>query len=346
VKIVHAVRSDGFAGVERHVARLARAQTRAGHDVTVVGGDLVAMHDAVDDARVRLLPARTTVDVARALQAEGRRADVLHVHMTAAEVAATVAGTLRPGSAPVVATRHFASRRGNGRLGPVVAAVARRRVAAQLAISRYVADAVDGPTVVVPPGVEDVPDGPEASGREHVVLMVQRLEPEKRTDLGVRAFAASGLAERGWRLEIAGSGTERAALEALVARLGLTRHVVFLGARRDVGALMTRAGLLVAPCPIEGLGLSVLEAMASGLPVVAAGAGGHVETLGGLDPAALYPPLDPGAAGLRLAELAASPRRRDVLASAARDRQRARFTPAAQVAATDAVYRHVVERAR
>ncbi|MEK8227833.1 glycosyltransferase [Oerskovia sp. M15] len=207
----------------------------------------------------------------------------------------------------MVATRHFARPRGSGPAAGVTAAVARRPVRAQIAISQYVADHIDGDSAVVHPGIDDRPEGVGAAGRDRSILLVQRLEPEKRTDLGILAFAASGLPADGWRLVVAGDGSQRGDLETIVAREGLGEHVELLGARSDVDALMQRAGILLAPCPVEGLGLSVLEAMANALPVVAAGAGGHLETLGGLEPLALYPPTDIARAGEHLAVLAASP---------------------------------------
>ena len=48
--------------------------------------------------------------------------------------------------------------------------------------------------------------------------------------------------------------------------------------------------MLIAPCPVEGLGLTLLEAMAGGLPVVAAEAAGHLDVLAGLDSRAMFPP--------------------------------------------------------
>ncbi|WP_166850240.1 glycosyltransferase family 4 protein [Isoptericola sp. BMS4] len=349
MRILHAVRSDGFAGVERHVATLARAQASAGHDLVVVGGAAGPTTRAAGPA-VRHRLAATTADVVRALVAEasGRSGEppphVVHVHMTAAEVAATLAG-LRVRLPPVVSTRHFALPRGSGPAGRAVAAVARRRVAAQVAISEHVAARVDGASVVVRPGVAPRHDALPAAARDRVVLMAQRLEPEKRTDLGVRAFADSGLADRRWRLQVAGDGSQAAATRALADELGVGHAVDLLGARDDVESLMRRASLLLAPCPVEGLGLTVVEGMAAGLPVVAAGAGGHLETLGGLDPLALYPPGEPGQAATRLARLATDPARRDAYARAAQARQRHEFTPGRQAADVLAVYRAVLERA-
>jgi glycosyltransferase involved in cell wall biosynthesis len=338
VRILHAVRSDGFAGVERRVARLARAQSAAGHQVAVVGGAPAGMRASVGDPTVPLRPAATAAEVVSLLRRHGPSADVVHVHMTAAESAAAVAARTARGFPPVVTTRHFARRRGHGARGAVVAAVASSVVREQIAISRYVAEHVDGPSTVVPVGVEARPDGATAREREPVVLVVQRLEPEKRTDVALDAFAASGLAAAGWRLEVAGDGSLRAELAAQAERLGIGGTTRFLGASDDVDGLLSRAALLVAPCPVEGLGLSVLEAMASGLPVVASASGGHLETLAGIDPLTFFAPGDAAAAGHGLAALAADPGRRDACAAAEQKAQRTRYTPAAQVAGTDAVY--------
>lgn len=336
LRVVHAIRSDGFAGVERHVALLAAAQHDAGHRVAVIGGDPALMRGAIDRPGVLHRPAASTLSTARAIRRLAA-CDVLHVHMTAAEVAALLA--LGPRGVPVVSTRHFAGRRGSGWPGRAVAPVLARRIDAQIAISRYVAEHVDGVSTVVHPGVPDRPAG--TAERSATVLVAQRLEPEKRTDLAVRAFAASGLAAAGWRLEIAGDGARRADLEALAARLGVGEATAFLGLRSDVDALMARAGILLAPCPVEGLGMTVLEAMAAGLPVVAARAGGHLETLGEVADAAVYPAEDPGAAGLLLAGLAGDALRRERYGRALRDAQRGRFTLRAQERAVTAVYRSV-----
>jgi len=347
MKILHAVRSDGFAGVERHIARLARAQAQAGHTVVMVGG--AAAHVRVETGGlVAHRSAVTTPDVVWALAQLSAAADVVHVHMTAAEVAATVAsawlsarGARLP---PVVTTRHFARPRGTGPrpVASVTAAAARRHVRAQLAISAYVAAHIDGAAVVVSPGVDAAPDARRAVERAPVALLVQRLEAEKDGDVGLRAFAASGLAAEGWRLHVAGDGAARPGLEALAAGLGIDHATRFLGYRKDVPTLMDDAALLLAPCQIEGFGLSVLEAMSRGLPVVAADAGGHTELLAGLAQNALFGPGDALAAGAALRALATDPGARDAYARAEQARQRADFTLDAQVTATDAVYRSVL----
>jgi glycosyltransferase involved in cell wall biosynthesis len=217
----------------------------------------------------------------------------------------------------------------------------RGTVDAELAISDAVAAAIRVPSTVVHTGVAD--RRKTAAAREPIVLVAQRLQPEKRTEIAVRAFAASNLATEGWALHVAGDGAEAAALHALADTVGLSR-VEFLGFRTDLPELMTRAGLLMAPCPVEGLGLTILEAMASGLPVVAADAGGHRELLSGLDAHARFIPdnVESGASALR--HFALDPRARDELGRAGRARQQQFFSIERQTAGTDAVYRDAIAR--
>lgn len=335
MRILHAVRSDAFAGVESHVARLSRAQLAAGDEVLVVGGDPAAMVQATGQG-VRTLPATTVTDVLTTVRRLGRSADVVHAHMTAAEIAcATALLGLRT---PLVVTRHFARDRGSNPVSALAGAGAARRVGAQIAISHYVADSIDTPSIVIHPGVDSTTTTLRAADREPVVLVAQRLEPEKETGVALRAFALSGLADRGWRLDLAGDGAERGRLGALAADLGIAEATRFLGHRRDVPELMERAALLLAPCRIEGLGLTVLEAMAAALPVVAVGAGGHIETVGSVTSPAMHPAGDASRAAELLSRLADDTAHRDAYAVELQRVQRAHFTPEHQARETADVY--------
>ncbi|GAB3603030.1 hypothetical protein GCM10027411_12210 [Microbacterium aureliae] len=342
-RIVHAIRSDGFSGVERYVVQLATAQAQAGHTVTVIGGDPHRMRDALKTSGIPHHPARTTLQVARALRVAGRGVDVVNTHMTAAELGARLAFGWSRRRPTVVSTRHFARRR--GRIGPIALdALVTPVIDAEIAISSAVASATATRTTVVPTGLPDHTPPPRA--RAAVVLMAQRLQPEKAGDTGILGFAASGLADEGWRLRIAGDGAERERLEALVRRVGLAGSVDFLGYREDVPQLMTSSSMLLAPCPVEGLGLTVLEAMQAGLPVVAARGGGHVELLDGLSPHALFAPGDPDSAGAALRALAHDPAGRARYAVAAQARRREAYSLDALVEGTSAAYRTAITARR
>ncbi|GAT72222.1 glycosyl transferase group 1 [Microbacterium sp. HM58-2] len=339
MRIVHAVASDRFAGVEQFVLRLARAQAEHGDDVTVIGGEPGRMRQPLEAVGVRSIPAARAAQVFR--EVRRLRADVVNSHMTAADAACALALTGRRGA--LVSTRHFASRRGRTRMLPVESIIG-RRVDAEISVSRAVADAIGVPSTVVHTGVPEATTG--STGALPRIVMVQRLQPEKHTAVGLHAFARSGLADDGWLLDVIGEGPERSALSDLVTGLGLSDSVRFLGFRDDVPAQLDAASILLATCPVEGLGLAVLEAMTHSVAPVAAGAAGHLDLLQDLDSRALFRPDDAADAAEALRAFADDPARRRRLAESARDRARREFSVARQTARTEAVYRSAVERRR
>ncbi|MFF1529916.1 glycosyltransferase family 4 protein [Cellulomonas sp. NPDC058312] len=319
--VVHVVCTDAFAGVERYVTTLARTQDARGLRVHVLGGSADRMPAELAGSGVRWAAAPTPLRAAAALRRLDTR--LVHAHMTAAELAAVTAAR-----APVVATRHFADRRGSSVVGRAVGRYISPRLAAQVAISAFVAGRVEGASTVVHPGVPTVPRATESgvgTPRRPVVLMAQRLEAEKRTDVALRMWAASGLADAGWELHLAGTGALAAELEALAAELGVAHATRFLGARSDMDALLSSASIFFAPRGDEPYGLSVVEAMAHGTPVVAGRGGGHSETVGAADGAVLVPPDDVAAAGAALAALARDPERRAAYGEELRAVQAHRF---------------------
>ncbi|GAA3635335.1 glycosyltransferase [Microbacterium awajiense] len=344
LRILHVVHTQQFAGVEQFVRRLAIAQAVAGHSVRVIGGDPEQMTAALDGAGVRHRPARGAAEVIRSIGLVADGLDVVNTHMTAADTVAIAAIALSRHAPALVATRHFAAPRG-ARLPAFASRAIERRLDGEIAVSRTVAQAAEVSSTVVYAGMAEQPPVDPAT-RERIVLMAQRLQPEKHTEMGLRAFAQSGLAADGWRLEIAGDGPQRASLEAEARQLGVAGAVRFLGFRTDVAERMRGAGILLASSPFEHFGLSVLEAMAAGLPIVATDAGGHREMLEGLDERALTPADDPAAAARRLRALADDGLGRATLGDSERARQLDRFTLDRQVTATDAAYRDAIAHRR
>jgi glycosyltransferase involved in cell wall biosynthesis len=336
--VVHAVRSDAFAGVERYIADIARELAMRGYAVTVIGGEQAAMRNAMGDSPVVLERGETMERVGRALVRHGRRADVLHLHMTAAETAGVVTWPLV--HTPSVATRHFAAPRGSSLAGRLAAPLISRRITREISISRYVARSTGEPSGVL---LNAVADAPAVDPVAPVVLAVQRLEPEKRTIDGLAAWHHSGLADDGWELWIAGEGSQRAALETAAASMQL-RGVRFFGQRDDVDDLRRRAGLGLATAPTEPFGLAVAEAMAAGLPVVAAAGGGHLETVGAAAPELLFPPGDAYACGHLLRDLAHDLARRRRLGAEVRAFQQAALRLDAHVDRLVEIYRGCSKR--
>lgn len=107
-----------------------------------------------------------------------------------------------------------------------------------------------------------------------MVGTVATLRQEKNLDLLINAFAALGGTHT---LRIAGNGPMRAHLEALVLKRGLEDRVVFVGHIHDVPAFLAELDLFCITSTTEQMPISLLEAMAAGLPVVCTNVGDIAE---------------------------------------------------------------------
>lgn len=341
LRLTQVVSTDSFAGTERYVVDVAAALQRRGHDVAVVGGPADRMRELLRPG-VGWRPGSDTASTLRSLAAGGRR-DIVHSHMTKADFCALIAAPVTGGRR--VSTRHLTVHRGFTPAARRLAPVVRRALAAEIAVSRFVSDAVEVPSdLVLLNGVLPVDRiGPEPE-RGPVVLVAQRLAPEKDTSTALRAWARSGLAGRGWSLVVAGVGDERPTLEGLAVELGVADSVEWLGWVGDMASLYASCSLLLAPAPTEPCGLTILEAMAAGLPVVAAGAGGNTETLGQEPTAALFAPGDAQAAADHLMRLAGDPRLRLEYGGLLQRLQRERLTLAGHVDRLEELYLRVTGR--
>jgi glycosyltransferase involved in cell wall biosynthesis len=342
LRITHAVGTPYFSGLERYAVEVATTQAARGHDVEVIGGKPSVMQSLLRGTGVRWSPGGNTAELMRSLLRAGRR-DVVHSHITKADYCASA--TAPATRATLISTRHITAPRGWTRAAKLVAPVVRRRLALEIAVSSWTsAHFVRPADVVLLNGVRPaVPHGPVSA---RVVLMAHRLAPEKDTTTGLRAWVESGLADAGWSLQVAGVGEEREALERRVKDLGVEDSVTFLGWVDDVDAIFRRASILLAPAPTEPCGLSILEAMAMGLPVVASASGGNLETVGSLPSAAVFPPGDARAAAALLVRLAGDDDARGSYGRALLELHRERFTLDGHVDRLMALYGQVTRSAR
>lgn len=155
------------------------------------------------------------------------------------------------------------------------------------------------------------------------LLAVGTLEPRKNLATLVRAFSIEKAFFRSRRcgLVLAGArGWKSGRLFEEIRRLDLERDVVTTGyvADRDLPALYQGAVMLVFPSLYEGFGMPLLEAMASGLPVVASDTNSHREVLG--DGAVFVSPHDPNSLAAAVKELFLDQERRRALAASGIER--------------------------
>jgi glycosyltransferase involved in cell wall biosynthesis len=123
------------------------------------------------------------------------------------------------------------------------------------------------------------------------VLCVAYLIREKGVDYLLHAF--SKVRDQTARLTIAGDGPEEETLKDLADRLGLSERVSFLGLRDDVDQLLAEADIVVHPAIwSEACGLTIVEAMASGCPLIASRVGGIPELVEDQKTGVLVPPKD------------------------------------------------------
>lgn len=115
-----------------------------------------------------------------------------------------------------------------------------------------------------------VPDPalPAADGTAKVVVAAGRLVPVKRYDLLIEAFALVAAERPDWQLRIYGKGEERDRLRQLIHRLGLYDNVFLMGAAAPMEAEWVKGSIGAAASNFEPFGMTIVEAMRCGLPVV------------------------------------------------------------------------------
>ena len=150
-------------------------------------------------------------------------------------------------------------------------------------VARWAREALPGARLAVIPNPATRPEDDEAGGGprpktatipatpagRHLIVGMGRLSREKGFDHLLRAFARCAEGFPDWSLVIAGDGEERPRLADLSARLGIAGRVRLAGLVQHPGGLLRRADLFVLPSRHEGFPNALLEAMATGLPVIA-----------------------------------------------------------------------------
>ncbi len=232
------------------------------------------------------------------------------------------------------------------------------RMDAVIATTEEAARHVPNVRAVVPHGVDTTRFHPaddraaawKASGRggRRAIACIGRIRPEKGTDLFIEAALRVLPAHPDVTALVIGRATAGhraflAALRARVAEAGLAGRVLFPGEipPEELPALLRGLTALVALPRYEGYGMTPLEAMASGVPVIASDTGHFRAFLGSAEAGFIVPPEDPAEAARWLSALLEEPALVEEIGRNGVARVRARFGIEREVAGIDAVYEDI-----
>ncbi|WP_430739063.1 glycosyltransferase family 4 protein [Streptomyces aureocirculatus] len=187
--------------------------------------------------------------------------------------------------------------------------------------------ALPGVRVLAVPNMVPDPDVPPSDGTAKVVAAAGRLAPGKRFDLLVRAFATVAEQHPDWRLRIYGAGTQQEPLRELIDELGLGENVELAGVRSPIEPEFARASIVASASDAESFGMTLVEAMRCGVPVVSTDCPlGPAEIITDGHDGRLVPRGDAAALAKALVELIEDPGLRRTMGAAALESAR-RYDP-------------------
>jgi glycosyltransferase involved in cell wall biosynthesis len=181
--------------------------------------------------------------------------------------------------------------------------------------------------------------GDASVDRRLLVTMVAEFGAVKRHSLAIDAL--SRVADRRVHLALVGDGPLEADIRVRVERLGLSERVTFAGYRRDIPAVLAASDVLLLTSEREGLNRSVLEAMASGIPVIGTDTRGVADAVG-CDAGWIVGRDDVAALAVAIDAAAADPAQVARRGAAARKRACTEFALDTIVAEYDGLYREAL----
>ena len=364
MRILQISSAHALGGGERHLADLANGLARRGHDVhaaLVPRSPLQRELAELPAENIIELPLRNSLDLTSALKLAllvGRnQIEIVHAHVARDYPLAAFAA--RRGGARLIVTRHV--------LFPLsrVHRVLLRRVALVIAVSQAVADGLSeqdifkrDKIVVIPNGVdvdrfaetrEDDAAERRDVGAKFGVGIIGELAPIKGQESFLRAAAIVSSLRDDVDFIIAGedksrTGENRRLLESTIDELNLRQCVRITGWADDMVELLRSLDVFVSASRSESFGIAMVEAMASGVPVVATMTAGAQEIIADDKTGVLVPVGDAEAMAEAICKLLDDPGRRARLADHARRMIGERFSLDRMVARTEQVYLDVLQR--
>ena len=292
MKVLHVITGLVAGGAEIQLAMLVHHSRHQADVVTLYNPGPVADRIRADGTPVRDIGMRRNTELTALLKLRriirAGRYDVVHAHLYRSQIYARPAARLA--GVPVVLTTEHSIGETHIERREMTAGVRTLYLASELfsdatiAVSGVVRERLvkwgvpDRKITVIPNGIDvaGLAFRPELRQRvrqqfgiapgTYVIGALGRLDPMKRIDLTMEA-AAPVLGDQ-CKILVIGRGEDQERLEAAAARLGVADHVIFGGFQSDTAAMLAAFDLYVAASRQETFGLSVLEALASGLPVL------------------------------------------------------------------------------
>lgn len=311
VKVLRVLPMLDFGGVESRVVLQSRLHNRARFDLGVVafhrlGAAAAAIRQSgvsVDEVGVNPAVRNPLATLALARYLKGVRPDIAHASISEANAHCLVAARLA--GVPIVIAEEVGQPE-HTRLSKFAFKILYRLANAVVGVTQTTCDYMvreDG----APPdrvtlvyncaGPTFFPESPRAprvrcDGEPFRVLLVGRLVPVKNHATFISAFAAFAQKHQDVELWIAGSGELQAETERQIKSLGLEGKARMLGFRSDVLELFQSVHLFALPSWSEGCSVGLIEAMATGIPVLASRVPGNLEVMGQLGEDWAVPPGD------------------------------------------------------
>jgi glycosyltransferase involved in cell wall biosynthesis len=160
---------------------------------------------------------------------------------------------------------------------------------------------------------------------DHVMILVGTLKEQKGHSYLIQAAAPLIAQNNNLHILFPGDGPLRTSLQQQVQQLGLEKHIHFLGSRKDIPDLLAASDYFVLPSLWEGLAMALIEAMASGLPVIATCVSGSQQVVVSGETGLLVPPGDVDQLRQAIAEMMANPERAKKMGQAGGARAEAVF---------------------
>jgi L-malate glycosyltransferase len=356
MRILQICSAREIGGGEKHLVDLANELARRGHDVFAAlapASPVRAELFEISADGILELPLRNALNLSSAMKlarfVRDHEIDIVHAHLARDyPIAALATGRSR---AKLVLTRHV--------LFPLnrIHKLTLRRTSRVIAVSQAVADSLGSQTIFEPGKVTLIHNGIDFGRFESLnkaaeektkfrVGMIGHLAPIKGPEDFIRAAASVCSQDSDVEFVLAGEdkssrGENRANLEKLIAELGINDQVRLLGWIKEVPELLSTFDLFISPSRSEPFGLSIVEAMAAGVPVLATASEGAREIIQDGETGRLVPIGDSHALAQAILDLRDDPSERERLAHNAQIAARARFSITRMVDRTEAVYAEV-----